>query len=123
MIQKVICTCCPRGCHLQVSRDPSYNVIGNHCPKGREYGIDEVTQPKRTVTSTVATEGGSLKRLPVRTDRPIDRRGIANVMVLIQNTFVKAPIRRGDVILENIVGSGANLIACRDLICSPKNTM
>lgn len=115
MIREVVCTCCPRGCRLKVSVDACYNVSGNHCPKGREYGINEVTQPKRSVTSTVAATGGSLCRLPVRTARPVDKRLVMDVMALIRHTSVKAPVRRGDVIRGNILGSGVDLIACRDL--------
>lgn len=115
MIQEVICTCCPRGCHLKVSIDTEYNVAGNHCPKGTEYGINEVTQPKRTVTSTVAASGGNLARLPVRTDQPIDKKRVMDVMALIQSTFVKPPVRRGDIILRNLLDSDVNLISCRDL--------
>ena len=113
MIREVICTCCPRGCHLKA--DTETGVSGNRCPRGARYGVDEVLHPKRTVTSTVAVEGGTLERLPVRTDRPIDKDRIMEVMTLIRRIRVAAPIRRGDAVSGTIPGTDACVIACRDL--------
>lgn len=115
MIREVICTCCPRGCRLKIDTDMGYNVSGNRCPRGAQYGVDEVLHPKRTVTSTVAVEGGVLKRLPVRTNRPVDKDRIMEVMALIRGIRVKAPIRRGDAVSGAIPGTDARVIACRDM--------
>lgn len=115
MIYEVICTCCPRGCHLKIDADMGYNVSGNRCPRGAQYGVDEVLHPKRTVTSTVAVEGSIHKRLPVRTDRPVDKDRVMEVMALIRSIRVKPPIRRGDAVSDVIPGTDARVIACRDL--------
>lgn len=115
MIREVICTCCPRGCHLKIDTDMNYNVSGNRCRRGAQYGVDEVLHPKRTVTSTVAVEGASLKRLPVRTDRPVDKGRIMEVMALIHGIRVTAPVRRGDAVSAAIPGTDVRVIACRDI--------
>ena len=65
-IRKMICITCPRGCHLEVD-DETLTVRGNTCEKGAEYGKNEVTNPRRVLTSTVKLEGGSYCRLPVKT--------------------------------------------------------
>lgn len=116
MIREVICTCCPRGCHLKIDTDMDYNVSGNRCPRGAKYGVDEVLRPKRIVTSTVALEGAALKRLPVRTDRPVDKDRIMEAMALIRSIRVTAPIRRGDAVSDVIPGTDARVIACRDAL-------
>ena len=72
MMKELICICCPRGCHLKVDEEKK-EVTGNACPRGKEYGINEVTNPVRVVTSTVKITGANLRRLPVKTDKPIPK--------------------------------------------------
>ena len=68
---ELICIVCPKGCRLKVDEENGYVVSGNSCPRGAEYGINELLNPVRTVTSTVAIEGGIHRRLPVKTSRPV----------------------------------------------------
>ena len=78
-MKEIICITCPRGCHLTVD-EVSKKVSGNSCPKGEAYGLCEVFDPKRVITSTVVLLGSDLKRLPVRTDKPISKKLIFDVM-------------------------------------------
>lgn len=110
---KLICITCPRGCHLEV--DDNMNVTGNFCPRGAKYAIDELTNPKRMVTSTVKVEDGELKRLPVMTSSPIPKDKIFDVMEEIKKVSVKAPLELGSVIIENILGLGVNIVSTRTL--------
>ena len=69
MEKELICIVCPRGCHLTI--DDNMNVKGNFCPRGKQYAINEVTCPKRMLTSTVKIISSSIKRLPVITSDEI----------------------------------------------------
>lgn len=110
---KLICITCPRGCHLEV--DDNMNVTGNFCPRGAKYAVDELTNPKRMVTSTVKVLNGELKRLPVMTSAPIPKDKIFDVMEEIKKVEVSAPLELGSVIIENILDLGVNIVSTRTL--------
>lgn len=112
---ELICIVCPRGCHLQVDEANGYAVTGNSCPRGAEYGRQEISDPRRSVTSTVLIEGAMYRRLPVRTDRTVPKADMVKVMDAIKQVRLSAPVKRGDVIIENVAGTGANLIATKDM--------
>lgn len=111
---EIICITCPRGCRLQVD-ETGGTVTGNHCARGEAYGRNELLHPVRTVTSTIAIQGAAVPRLPVKTDRPIPKEYVFACMDLIHTTTVRAPVRAGDVLYEDILGCGANLVAARTL--------
>jgi CxxC motif-containing protein len=69
----------------------------------------------RTLTSTVAIEGGIHRRLPVRTDKPIPKSKLFDCMAELHNCKEKSPVMAGQIIIENIAGTGANLIASRKM--------
>lgn len=115
---QLVCISCPMGCRLTLMKDGNpkgYSVTGNICKRGEEYGITEMTNPTRMVTSTVVIVGAILPRLPVRTDRPIPKGRIRDCMELINALTVKSPIRIGQVLIEDLFGTGVNLIASRSL--------
>ncbi len=112
---ELVCIVCPKGCHLRVDEQNGYRVTGNDCPRGEEYGKKELTNPTRVVTSTVAITGASINRLPVKTDRDIPKKDMMRTMQLLSAVSVSAPIRTGDVILNNILGLGINIVATRDV--------
>lgn len=116
MTKRLTCIECPKGCTLSVDMENCkvLAVYGNECPKGEKYAIEEVANPVRVLTSTVLTIGLPLKMLPVRTDRPISKDDLKKAMKEIKNIRVDRPVRIGAVIAEDLLGSGANLIATRD---------
>ena len=113
-MKNLICICCPKGCHLAVD-EINNTVTGNTCPRGKEYGLSEVKNPTRILTSTVKIAGGDLKRLPVKTNKPIPKGMIFEVMQEIIKVEVHSPIKAGDIIIENVLGTGSDIIACRSL--------
>ncbi len=113
-MKELVCIVCPRGCRLTVD-ESSLTVSGNSCPKGEEYGKNEILSPMRTVTSSVAIVGGINPRLAVRTDKTVPKDKIFEIMKVIHSHTVKSPVKRGDVLIENICGTGASLIASRDM--------
>ena len=103
----VICTICPMGCKMAV--DSAMNVTGNTCKRGEKYAIQEVTAPERTLTTTMYAEGGIL--VPVKTDKPVPREKLSSCMKEINCKTLILPIEAGDIIIENIEKTGANVIA------------
>ena len=112
-MKELICITCPRGCHLQV--DDNLNVTGNFCPRGVVYAKAELTQPVRMVTSSVAIISESECRLPVKTKEPIRKELIFKVMEEISKVEVHAPIFIGDVVIKDVLGSGVDIIATKDI--------
>ena len=114
-MKELICIVCPQGCHLKVDEENGFTVTGNTCPRGAEYGKMELTHPTRVVTSTVRCEGGLYPRCPVKTDRAIPRELIFDVMKALEGVVLTAPVAVGQVIIENVCGSGADVVATRNM--------
>lgn len=117
------CTTCPSECLLtvEVKRDADGAVVevrsvtGNSCPRGDKFAHEELTCPMRVLTTTVALSGGDEALLPVRTAEAIPLAPHAQAMGLIRGLVVDAPIRMGDVVLDDLLDTGINLIASMDI--------
>ncbi len=114
-MKELICTSCPNGCHLKVDDENGYTVTGNKCERGIEYGKAELLNPVRVVTSTVKIDGARYPRLPVKTNHPISKSLIFDVMRLLDDITVKSPVKIGDVIAENILGTDISVVACKNM--------
>jgi len=112
-MSKVICIECPLSCEVEVI--DGLEVRGNRCKKGEEYAIAEFTNPERTLTTTVRVENGVLPVIPVRSEKPIPKGLIRKCMGELALIRLKAPIKCGDVIIENILNTGIHIISSRDL--------
>ena len=114
--EKLTCIVCPLGCHLEVTEtDGVFKVNGNKCPRGEKYAIVEMTNPTRVVPTTVVINGAKLTRLPVKTSMPIPKKDIFKVMDIINKVEVNAPIKMGDIVIENILNLGVNIVATRSI--------
>jgi len=109
-MKKLTCIVCPRGCTLHVD-EKTFQVTGNSCSRGAEYGAQEVRDPRRTLTTTVILDGAARKRLPVKTDRTIPKSMMLECAAATNGVHAVAPVKAGDIIVENLLGTGANLIA------------
>ncbi|HYE09254.1 MAG TPA: DUF1667 domain-containing protein [Patescibacteria group bacterium] len=118
-VKDMICIVCPLGCKLKVIKsdtiETGFTVEGNKCFRGMDYGIKEMTSPTRVLTTTVVISDSSLKRLPVRTTGTIPKHLIKQAMEIINKVEVKAPIKVGQVIIKNILDTGADIIASRSM--------
>lgn len=112
-VTELICINCPRGCHLKV--DENLNVTGNTCPRGAAYGKQEVTNPVRTVTSTVRISGAELPLCPVKTSVAAPKGKMFDIMASIDKVHLTAPVHIGQVIIPNVCGTGVDVVACRDM--------
>ncbi len=113
-MKEMICIVCPRGCHIQVNEE-TLEVMGNTCPRGEEYGKNEIVSPMRTVTGSVKINGGIHRRLAVRTDRAVPKSKMFEIMRELHSFTAHSPIKRGEVLIENVSDTGANVIASRDM--------
>lgn len=114
MEKEIICIICPNSCRLKVNLENDF-VAGNECKRGIVYGLMEAKEPKRVITSTVQIIGGIHSKLPVKTSMPILKNKNFQCMEIIKNIKVFAPIKCGDIILENICEENVDLIATRDM--------
>lgn len=112
----LLCIVCPEGCEMDVvERDGELIFPKGICRRGREYAHREIYNPCRVLTTTVPVEGGEIAMLPVRTSRPVPKPKLIAVMREIASITVAAPIAIGDAIREDVMGTGADLLACRSI--------
>ena len=109
------CIVCPMGCqlHVELDGDKVVSVSGNTCPRGKQYAIDECTHPMRTITSTARTENGEV--IPVKTNRTIPKELMFECMKEINRAAVKLPARVGDVVIENVLGTGSDVVVTANM--------
>lgn len=112
MKRELTCIVCPMGCQIEIETegDQVLSVKGNTCKRGIEYAKTECFDPRRTLTTTVKTEAGTL--LSVKTDRPVPKDMIFDCMEAINRLHpAKESYAVGDVICPDLLGTGANLVA------------
>lgn len=114
---EMICIVCPKGCRLSVDQRPDGEILvmGNGCNRGIPYAKKELTNPTRVVTSTVKINGGIHKRLPVKTSTDIPKGLNFAVMKELESIELNAPIKVGTVIIKNILNTGADIVATRNM--------
>ena len=110
--RELTCIVCPRGCDLLCELDGEGNltaVSGNLCPRGKKYALDECTNPMRVVTSTVRCEDGGV--VSCKTSTSIPKALVLEAMKVINSVKAPASVRIGDVLVADILGTGADVIA------------
>ena len=91
--------------------DGKFVVKGNGCRRGADYAVQEATNPMRTLTSLVKLEGGAELLCPVKTSAPIPKSVIGAALQAVKAARANAPVQIGDVIIQDIAGTGVNLVA------------
>ena len=114
-MENIICTLCPKGCHLSVDLE-NKTVEGNGCIRGKDYGISELTAPMRTLTSTVRISGANCRRCPVKSSRDVPRELVPEIMKLLCGVDLAAPVALGDVVLTNVLNTGADVVVTRSMV-------
>ena len=115
MTRELICIVCPKGCQLKVELEGKEikSITGHTCKRGEKYAHDECTAPMRTLTTTAAVEGGGV--VPVKTDRVIPKEMMFECMKAVNTIRVPADAKLGDVVLANVLGTGANIVTTRNV--------
>ena len=105
MKKEIICTVCPIGCHIlaEGTKEEITSIEGYTCNRGKEYGTREVLHPVRILTSTVKVDGED-RLVPVK-------ELLMDCMAVIRRTVVKAPVSTYDIIIPDVCGCGANIVA------------
>ena len=122
MKKEMICIGCPMGCFLSVEyiEKAIQSVNGNRCKVGLEYAEKEIYHPERTLTTTVRVKNGNLPLVSVRTSKPITKNRIFEVMSLLAQIEIEAPIKIGEKILENLFDTKVNIIATKNILKSKR---
>jgi CxxC motif-containing protein len=117
MKKEIICTVCPRGCHIQVEGNEKevLSLEGYGCKRGVTYATAEYTNPVRILTTTVKVEGKENELLPVRSSMPVPKDKLFACMEVIKQTTASAPIKRYDFIVKDICGTGVDIVATKDI--------
>lgn len=119
--EKMICITCPMGCTLEVTHEGEnlINVDGNTCARGEAFVKEELTDPRRMVATTVKVKGGLHPLVPVYTEAPFPKPKIFDLLKEIRKVEIDAPVEMEQVVLENPLGEGIDIVASRDM---PKQT-
>lgn len=114
-MEKIVCVLCPMGCKIKYDalNGKIVSLEGNRCPRGVSYLEDELREPKRIVPTSVKVINGEMSLVSVKTSKPIPRRLIPQFMQMVKKVEVEAPIKVGDVIIKNVLDTGADVIATR----------
>ena len=117
MKKELICIGCPMGCYLNVEYDGTKigKVSGNRCKVGLEYAEKEVSNPQRTLTTTVKVKNGHLPLVSVITNKPVPKSRIFDAMNLLAKVEVEAPIKIGELIIQNVLDTGVSIIATKNI--------
>lgn len=113
-----LCIGCPLGCRLEVEEDAGavVEVRGFACKRGKEYAEREHVDPRRMVSTTMRVVDGLWVRLPVKTTVPVPKHQVAAVCQTLRQITMRAPVKRGDVIVSNVLNTGADVVATRDVL-------
>jgi CxxC motif-containing protein len=117
-ITHYLCIGCPLGCRLEVETDEEGDVVevrGFACRKGKVFGEREHVDPRRLVATTVAVDGGRWPRLPVHVTDPIPKGRVVELCRTLRAVRVRAPVRLGQVIARDPLGTGVDVVASRDM--------
>lgn len=113
---EIICVACPKGCRLEARRQDGEILLSNAgCKRGKDYAVGEITDPRRMVASTVRIQGGLHPLMPVYTSKPFPKGLIFDLLDHIRAAEIHAPIKAGEVVIENALGTGIDILASRDM--------
>jgi CxxC motif-containing protein len=112
----LICITCPKGCTLHITREGETILdVDAGCKRGHHYAAEELLDPRRMIASTVKVLGGQHPLLPVYTREPFPKPRIQELMTALRQVEIEAPVRMGEIVLPNALGTGIDIIASRDM--------
>jgi CxxC motif-containing protein len=117
-VDRLTCVLCPVGCELEIGRDAAgeLRVDGNQCDKGIPFAVEEVLRPKRNLATSVPLRGAPTKMVSVRLSAAVPREMLFPVLAEIAKLRPEAPVRRGQVLIADVLGTGADVIATRTVV-------
>ena len=117
MLREYTCIICPNGCEIQadVENGKILSITGNICPKGESYVEQELTDPRRTIASSVRIKGSFLPLCSVRLTKPVPKQAIFSVMEEINKAELTAPVRIGEIVIRNVCGLESDVIVTKNM--------
>ena len=118
VVDRLTCVLCPVGCELEVRRDEAgeLDVRGNQCDKGVPFAVEEVLRPRRNLATSIPVRGTASKMVSVRLSGPVPREMIFPILAEIARLRPEAPVRRGQVLIADVLGTGVDVIATRTVV-------
>lgn len=118
VVDRLTCVLCPVGCELEVGRDAAgeLEVRGNQCDKGVPFAVEEVLRPMRNLATSVPVRGSAARMVSVRLSGPVPREMIFPVLAEVRKLRPEAPVRRGQVLVANVLDTGVDVIATRTVL-------
>ena len=116
--EQFLCIGCPIGCPLQLQHKGGKitEVSGHECNRGAKYARQEFTDPRRSLSTTVAISGAKGTRLPVKVTEPVEKDRVTEVVRKIHELDIAAPVRLGQVLIHDLLGEeNVNVVACRSM--------
>ena len=116
--QELICIICPNSCRMTVAMNKNgevESVSGNKCKRGDTYVRDEVVNPVRVLSTIVRLKGGKTRMCPVKSNKPVPKELIVDMAQAVSQLIIEAPVEVGDVVVKNIMGTGADIVVTREL--------
>ena len=117
MDQMITCINCPMGCRMTVSLSDTgafLSVSGNTCPRGAVYARQECTFPLRMITAVIPVRESKVP-LSVKTSAPVPKSLISDIMKSLSDLDVSLPVTAGDILVSDILHTGADIVATRSL--------
>lgn len=116
MVKEMTCIVCPNGCNLTVNIGDEITVTGNTCKRGEAFGKAEVTNPMRTITSSVRTTFKDTPMVSVRVSDEIPKDMIFKVMDEINKIVLDKRVKHGYKVIENVLNLGVDIIVTSDIL-------
>lgn len=118
--RQFICVTCPVGCTIEATVEGSklVGIQGQACKRGVAFVEEELSAPKRMLTTTVRVIGGILPLVPVRSSKPLPKGALLPAAALLRDVVLQAPVVEHQVVVRNILETGVDMIASRDLPCA-----
>ncbi|MHA1215393.1 MAG: DUF1667 domain-containing protein [Candidatus Hodarchaeales archaeon] len=113
----ITCIVCPKGCKITVREEEPGKLVmsGYSCKRGKNYATNEFYHPSRLLATTIRIKNARIPLVPVRSKSPVPKELLMDIMDLIASETVEAPVKMGDVLIENILDTGVDIIATRSL--------
>ena len=118
VVDRLTCVLCPVGCELEVRKDEAgeLDVRGNQCDKGVPFAVEEVLRPRRNLATSIPVRGTASKMVSVRLSGPVPREMIFPILAEIAKLRPEVPVRRGQILITDVLGTGVDVIATRTVV-------
>jgi len=118
--KEIICIVCPNGCRICCSQaGGEIQCEGQRCRRGVDYATAELTHPMRSLTTSVRTIFPDSPVVSVRTDGEIEKSRLIDAVRALGQLTIDHRVKIGDIVAENICGTGVNVICTSDRLVHP----